>query len=806
MTERLFGEILYDRGYRDLVSVIPPGAQLTPSSKIATASIGKAPGRRLGTGLWAGYDWRKSQPTIEDVRNWGIQGASLGLRADRFPGVDIDCTDAGLCKIIEDFAIRKLGPAPKRVGRAPKALLMYRTDEPFSRMRLWITIQGTAHMVEVLGMGQQYLVHGVHPATARPYEWTWPVYGLLGNEIATGTVGFPPPEVLTPITRDQADMFLVELADLLGDFGVVEREGDGRIVQRAAVVDQTGLVAPDITTLRAAVAAIPNLDTVFSSREDYIKFGYAIRAACGDEHEEGFAIFADWAARWDGGVNAPDTVRQDWRRMRAPFAVGWNWIAEHARRFGYETASLDFEVADDGAAPIRSEAIDAPLYSDQWLAKAVVAARRGELRYVPQTGRFLVWHKGRWAVDAELLGEDIVKQELRAIGGALYQRAGGSAAEKKAIEGQAKDICSAYRASAVATLVKSEREIAIGIDQLDRDPWVLNTPDGIVNLKSGVLGPADPDALCSRCTIVRPLTEQPVLWLRFLHEATGGDEALIGYLWRLCGYALTGSTREQQLTFIHGKGGNGKGVFLHTVAAILGDYARNASMEAFTASNNERHSTEIAMLAGARLVTASETQAGKRWDEAKVKGLTGGDPVTARFMRQDNFTFMPQFKLIFIGNHRPEIRDVDAAMRRRMHLVPFTNEPAHKDLELTQKLVAEYPAILAWMIRGCLEWQQHGLNPPASVRAATEEYFSEEDAVGRWLSETCEQTDHTELSQDLFLSWKQWANASGEYVGTLKRLSSALSARKVERWRDPATGRMGFRGLRIKDRQGFGVV
>ncbi len=268
---------------------------------------------------------------------------------------------------------------------------------------------------------------------------------------------------------------------------------------------------------------------------------------------------------------------------------------------------------------------------------------------------------------------------------------------------------------------------------------------------------------------------------------------------RLCGYALTGSTREQQLTFIYGGGENGKTVFLNVLGGVLGEgYARTATMDTFTASHNEKHTTDIAMLVGARLVTASETSAGKRWDEARIKSLTGGEPVTARFMRQDNFTFPPQFKLIFIGNHRPEVREVDKAMRRRIQMVPFTVTPARRDNDLPAKLREEWPAILAWMIEGCLAWQRDGLAPPAVVLASTEEYFSQEDGIGRWMEDRCILDADAALStQELFRSWVEWANENREYVGSLKRFSGALVSRKVERWQEPKTRRMGFAGIRL---------
>jgi len=207
------------------------------------------------------------------------------------------------------------------------------------------------------------------------------------------------------------------------------------------------------------------------------------------------------------------------------------------------------------------------------------------------------------------------------------------------------------------------------------------------------------------------------------------------------------------------------------------------------------------------LVTASKTQAGKRWDEQKVKALTGGDLITARFMRQDNFTYLPQFKLVFIGNHKPEIRDVDKAMRRRIQIVPFTVAPLVVDQKLGARLREEWPAILAWMLEGCLAWQQTGLAIPEAVKAETERYFEGEDALGRWMNECLEpEPQASTLVSDLFSSWREWTNSNGEYTGSLKRLSAALLARKLERYAEPSTRKKGFRGIRIIDRLQFGVV
>jgi putative DNA primase/helicase len=205
---------------------------------------------------------------------------------------------------------------------------------------------------------------------------------------------------------------------------------------------------------------------------------------------------------------------------------------------------------------------------------------------------------------------------------------------------------------------------------------------------------------------------------------------LIRFLQQWAGYCLTGDTREHALVFVCGPGGNGKSVLINVIMGILHEYAVTAAMETFTASKSDRHPTDLAMLRGRRLVTASESEEGRAWAESRIKQMTGGDPITARFMRQDFFTFCPQFKLIIIGNHKPVLHCVDDAARRRFNIVPFTRTPASPDPLLEEKLKTEWPGIFRWMIEGCLDWQAHRLIRPASVVDATEDYFSAPRVAG----------------------------------------------------------------------------
>jgi putative DNA primase/helicase len=262
---------------------------------------------------------------------------------------------------------------------------------------------------------------------------------------------------------------------------------------------------------------------------------------------------------------------------------------------------------------------------------------------------------------------------------------------------------------------------------------------------------------------------------------------------------MSGYVHEHVLVFLFGTGGNGKGVFVATVTGIFGDYAITAPMEMFLASNVDRHPTEIAKLKGARLVVAQETQKGRRWDEAKIKNLTGGDRLTGRFMRGDFFDFKPTHKLMIAGNHKPSLRSVDEAIRRRFLLVPFTVciPKAERDPKLGDRLKAEWPAILRWMVDGCLEWQRDGLMVPDIVRKATDDYLADQDALGQWADEWLHLDPRAfATTRALFASWRQWCDARNLAPGTETAFADTLKDRGYEH--DRRTKGRGFKGIELR--------
>ena len=425
-------------------------------------------------------------------------------------------------------------------------------------------------------------------------------------------------------------------------------------------------------------------------------------------------------------------------------------------------------------------------YADDALALRFTERHGDNLRFTAACGRWNIWDDRVWKQDGTLKVFDLARIVCR------EQSAGCGDARLAA------RIASAVTVAAVERMARADRRHAAVTDQWDADPWMLNTPGGAVDLRNGTMRPARREDYMTRTTAVAPGGECR-LWQSFLSRITGGDEDLERYLQRMCGYAVTGVTREHALFFLYGTGANGKSVFLNTIAGSMGDYARTAPIEAFIDSKNERHPTDLAGLQGARLITAVETEDGRRWAESKLKALTGGDRIAARFMRQDFFEFTPQFKLLVAGNHKPGLRTVDEAMRRRFNLLPFTVTipPSERDAELTDKLREEWGGILHWVIDGCLAWQSEGLHAPKAVTDATASYLAAEDALARWIEDCTEKKDGAwESATGLFSSWKQWTDTAGEYAGSQKRFSDNLVARGFSPMRTKAA--RGFSGIRMR--------
>jgi putative DNA primase/helicase len=404
----------------------------------------------------------------------------------------------------------------------------------------------------------------------------------------------------------------------------------------------------------------------------------------------------------------------------------------------------------------------------------------GKLRFVPAWGFWLEWTGKVWSRDYCAVNKVVT----------LLAELGKERKNKDRTK-----IDSHHMISGTERLARSSPVFSAAVERFDADPWLLNTPGGVVELQTGNLRPGRPEDYCTKLTAAAPDFDAPApLWDKFIKTVTGGDDALAEYLLRVLGYCLTGETSEQCLFFLFGTGANGKSVFLNTAQHILGDYAATAAMETFAHTVHEKHAQDLASLRGARLVLASETEESKGWNEAKVKQLTGGDKIRANFMRQDSFEYRPAFKLLIAGNHKPKLRSVDEAIQRRQQIIPFAITIEKRDTALTAKLRAEAGPILAAMVRGCLAWQAERLNPPEAVLAAVKDYLEEEDILGQWLDECCTLSPGAFAStEDLFGSWKIWAENHGEPLGKQAGLTRRLKNRPGLRYTKKP--RRGFNGI-----------
>jgi P4 family phage/plasmid primase-like protien len=427
--------------------------------------------------------------------------------------------------------------------------------------------------------------------------------------------------------------------------------------------------------------------------------------------------------------------------------------------------------------------------TEDGIALAFAARFKEQLRYCHHTGAWFRWVSTHWKREETKLAFAWARQVCREF--------------TEGAQGRVKaTLAKAATAAAVERFAQADRAFAVTSETWDRDPMLLGTPAGVVDLQTGKIWKAEQEAYITKLTAVAPAaTAACPLWLKFLGETTGGDNELIRFLQQWTGYCLTGDTREHALVFAWGPGGNGKSVWLNTIVGILADYAKNAAMDTFVSSANDRHPTDLAMLKGARMVCASETEEGRAWAEVRIKQLTGGDTITARFMRQDFFEYRPQFKLTVIGNHKPALRNVDDAARRRFNVVPFTHKPDVPDRQLEEKLKAEWPGILRWMIEGCLDWQENGLIRSQSVMDATATYFSEQDLLRQWLDECCDSgPTKSDTLAALFKSWTDYALVNGEKPRTTTWFTPVMQGLGFESVKHTPgqNSKRGFTGVGLK--------
>jgi putative DNA primase/helicase len=413
--------------------------------------------------------------------------------------------------------------------------------------------------------------------------------------------------------------------------------------------------------------------------------------------------------------------------------------------------------------PKRTDAACPAALSDTDIANAkrLVERHSGSMRFAPSRGWFH-WDGKRWAAD-----QKGVKIQALAVDTAIsiFDEIRESV-NRDAMMAHAKRSQSRKSIEAMIVLARSEPGIAVDLTNFDSDPWLFNVKNGTLDLRTSMLRPHSRADLISKLS---PVDYDPAadcdLWNAFLTRVCGGDDELYAYLRRLVGYLLTGKTVEQVLHFLFGLGANGKSVFCEVMAALLGDYAQIAAPELVMARRHGGIPNDIARLYGARVAFMNETSQGSRFDEAKLKDLTGSDSLTGRFLHAEFFDFVPTHKLVIRGNHKPTISGNDEGIWRRLRLVPFTVQipTVEQDRDLIEKLSGELPGILRWSVQGCREWQIGGLQPPATITDAVKQYRDESDVLGRFIDECCLVRKLAQVKSSVFFQrYQQFAERAGE--------------------------------------------
>lgn len=424
------------------------------------------------------------------------------------------------------------------------------------------------------------------------------------------------------------------------------------------------------------------------------------------------------------------------------------------------------------------------------------------VRYCFTWNRWLKWNSRYWEVDETGHIQRLAKQTVRSI--YAEATAEDDEARRRALAKHALASESRKNLGDMIELAKSEEGIPVTAAQLDTYTHLLNVQNGTIDLRNGKLSPHRREHLLTHCLDI-PYDENASCpqWERFLQRIMNGNQNLINFLQRAIGYSLTSETSEECLFFLHGDGQNGKSTFLETaLMKLLGRYTRKLSIESLMFKKHSGIPNDIARLKGARAVVTSEAQQGRRLDETLIKDLTGGDTITARYMRSEWFDFQPEFKLWMSGNYKPVILGADEGIWRRINLIPFKVAiPEHeRDNNLRHRLTLELPGILAWAVKGCLAWREQGLNPPSEVTNATTRYRREMDSIGTFLEECCVVTPEAKVAaKTLYEAYKDWCTQSGEHeVLSQKRLGERLTHRGLER-RKSTGGYFWWYGLGLTD-------
>lgn len=730
--------------------------------------------------------WQRARLGAGDLSRYPAHGVGVlcGQGAHPLSAVDVDTSHPELAERFVRWCQERLGVTVERVGNAPKVMLVYRAaEEGFSKSAgAWFEdADGGRHRLEVLGHGQQFVAYHIHPETNRPYEWT----DLLGGLDAVPAASLP------CVTESQLQEAVAAFAELAIELGLTQVQGTAASAPRGSVDDDPLMTySPPVgLTLEEAAHLLSGVN-----REDYdawLKAGMALHHEFGASpaaldtwdawscEASNYAGRADLEHRWmgfgQGAGRQPVTAR---------------WLLKTAKAAGVGNGRLQL--------------------TEFGLAERMIEAYGAGLMYVPELDEWRKWSGVYWQRVPPVELEHLAKQTVRAL---VAEANHAQAPEERAA--LVKFSHASQRASIVAhtvSLARSDPRVVVSVDELDPLGYLMGARNGVIDLRTGALLPADP---AHRITSVVGCGYDPSavcqLWEATVSDIFCGDMEMVEFVQRLIGYSLLGRPIEDIMPIFYGAGSNGKSTLLGAVQAALGGYARTSSAETFMSSGPSAGRAgaareDVLRLRGARFVYIDEPDDGAELREALIKSITGGEMMAARALyARQTVEYRPAFVLFCGTNYRPIIKGDDHGIWRRIVLLPFTRNfdadpTARKDGKRKDRLreADMLPGVLAWCVRGALAYQQRGLDMPPAVQAARAQYRRDMDLLAEWLEECCELGDeYFASSQELWISWEAWARARG----TLKLCSSTVSLGKrlASRFRAvPGRAGRGWTGVKVR--------
>ena len=452
--------------------------------------------------------------------------------------------------------------------------------------------------------------------------------------------------------------------------------------------------------------------------------------------------------------------------------------------------------------------------SDVTNARAFAKKYKSHACFVPQIGKWFFYRDHAWQQDnlnqIMQLSIDVTQDMVAQAAQLLIQATREIDKDKRTallskatrLTDHARKSQQKPRLDAMVSLATTEPSLAVSQDKLDDEDMLIGVRNGVIDLKTGQFRGGRPEDWITKqagCEYKRGWEDMECpTWLHFL-EVVQPDPNIRAWLQRFVGYCLTGSTSEQFVTIFHGTGANGKSVFIEVIRRLLGDYARVVQFDTFTEKKKDSIRNDLAALDKVRVAVATEGSETARLDEGLVKQLTGSDPVTARFLHREFFTYTPRYKIILTTNHKPVIVGTDHGIWRRVVLVPFpvTILKEQQDKGLLDKLTDELPDILSWALKGLADYLEVGLELPAAIKNATREYKDASDLVGQWLEDCCEIDKYRwESNTDLYSSYSAWAKDGGYRAMSDRTLKERLKEKGLIK-PGKNNGARGWVGLRL---------